>query len=64
MYELTASAPRHLWVVGVLSLLSLGAFDYVAKRFGSISTCQFTPEQIDYFYGLPAWAKGSSAIAV
>lgn len=60
-------APVHLWVVGVLALLwnAVGAFDYVATQLrleGYMS--QFTQEQLDYFYGFPAWAVAAWAIAV
>lgn len=58
--------PRHLWIVAVLSLLwnAMGAFDYVATKLRLEFYMQnFTPEQLDYFYGFPAamtafWAFG------
>jgi len=59
--------PWHLWVVGVLAFLwnSMGAFDYVmteTRNEGYMS--QFTPEQLEYFYGFPAWVVALWAIAV
>jgi hypothetical protein len=59
--------PWHLWVVGTLSLLwnAMGAFDYLmtqTKNPGYMG--QFTPEQLEYFYGFPAWVVSAWAIAV
>jgi hypothetical protein len=67
MNQATAKVPRHLWIVGVLTLLwnSIGAFDYAATQFRiEAYMSQFTPEQLEYFYGFPAWAVASWAIAV
>lgn len=66
----TTSAPRtpwHLWLVGVAGLLwsALGAFDYLmtqTENEGYMS--QFTPEQLDFFYGFPTWVVFFWAIAV
>jgi hypothetical protein len=67
MNEFAVRTPRHLWIVGVLSLLwnAIGAFDYSATqlRFEPYMS-QFTPEQLAYFYGFPAWAVAAWAIAV
>ncbi len=59
--------PWHLRVIGVLAVLwnSMGAFDYLMtqtqnERYMS----QFTPEQLEYFYGFPAWVVAFWAIAV
>ena len=59
--------PWHLWVVGVLAVLwnSMGAFDYLmtqTQNEGYMS--QFTPEQLEYFYGFPAWVVACWAMAV
>lgn len=62
-----AKTPTHLWVVGVLALLwnLMGAFDYVATQYGfEAYMSQFTPEQLAYFQGFPAWAVAGWAIAV
>jgi len=67
MSEPTARTPRHLWIVGILATLwnSIGAFDYVATQLRIESyMSQFTPEQLAYFYGFPAWAVAAWAIAV
>jgi hypothetical protein len=68
-YQATSNGrtPWHLWVVGVLALLwnSMGAFDYLmtqTQNEGYMS--QFTPEQLEYFYGFPAWVVAFWAIAV
>ena len=60
-------APWHLWVVGVLAVLwnSMGAFDYFmtqTRNEGYLS--RFTPEQLEYYYGFPAWVVAFWAIAV
>lgn len=62
-----ARTPWHLWVVGILTLLwnAVGAFDYVMTQTKNGSYMQgFTPEQLDYFYGFPAWVVACWAIAV
>ena len=59
--------PKHLWIVGVLALLwnAMGAFDYLATQLKLESYMSgFTQEQLDYFYGIPAWAISGWAIAV
>ena len=67
MNETNTRVPRHLWIVGALSLLwnAVGAFDYTATQMRLESyMSQFTPQQLDYFYGFPAWAVAAWAIAV
>mgnify|MGYP003507199007 CR=1 FL=1 len=67
MTESTIKVPRHLWIVGVLALLwnAIGAFDYSASQLRlEFYMSQFSPEQLDYFYGFPAWAIAAWAIAV
>jgi hypothetical protein len=59
--------PVHLWIVGLISLLwnSMGAFDYSATELRlEFYMAQFTQEQLDYFYGFPAWTIAAWAIAV
>lgn len=59
--------PKHLWIVGVLALLwnGVGAFDYLATQTQMESyMSQFTAEQLDYFYGFPAWAVAGWAFGV
>ena len=59
--------PRHLWVIGVVALLwsSMGAMDYVMTQTRNEAYMSaFTPEQLSFFYGIPAWAVATWAIAV
>lgn len=59
--------PWHLWVVGILSLLwnAMGALDYLmTETKNQAYMARFTPEQLDYFYGFPAWVISAWAIAV
>lgn len=67
MSQTGARTPRHLWIVGVVALLwnAIGAFDYSATQLRLESyMSQFTPEQLAYFYGFPAWAVAAWAVAV
>ena len=67
MNATTSKVPRHLWIVGIIAVLwnAIGAFDYAATQFRIESyMSQFPPEQLEYFYGFPAWAVASWAIAV
>jgi len=59
--------PRHLWVVGIVALLwnLMGAGDYVMTQTKNEAYMgQFTPEQLEFFYGYPAWLVAFWAIAV
>jgi hypothetical protein len=63
----TGKTPWHLWAVGILSVLwnAMGAFDYLmtqTQNEGYMSN--FTPEQLEFFYGFPAWVVAFWAIAV
>ena len=63
----TTKAPVHLWIVGILAVLwnAVGCFDYFATQSQMESyMSQFTPEQLEYFYGFPAWVDACWAIAV
>ena len=60
-------APKHLWVVGILAVLwnCVGAANYVLTQFRVEAVMsQYTPEQLDYYYGFPAWAIAFWALAV
>lgn len=60
-------APWHLWVVGVTTLLwnAVGAMDYVMTQTRNEQYMSaFTPEQLAFFYGLPAWTVAAWAIGV
>ena len=59
--------PKHLWIIGVLALLwnAMGAFDYLmtqTENEGYMSN--FSPEQLEFFYGFPAWLVAFWALAV
>lgn len=67
MSDATNRTPRHLWIVGILSLLwnAVGAFDYSATQLRLESyMSQFPPEQLEYFYSFPAWAVAAWAFGV
>ena len=60
-------APWHLWVTGVAGLLwnSMGALDYVMTATRNVSyMSSFTPEQLAFFYSLPAWTLVTWALGV
>ena len=59
--------PWHLWLVGILGLLwnLVGAYDYLMTQTQNGSyMSQFTPEQLEYFYGFPTWVVAFWALAV
>ena len=61
------STPWHLWLIGIFALLwsGMGALDYVmtqTRNEGYMSN--FTPEQLEFFYGFPVWVIATWAIAV
>ncbi len=65
--ESTPHTPRHLWVVGIVGLLwdAMGAFDYVMTQTRNPEyLAKFTPEQLEFFQGFPAWVVALWALAV
>ncbi|MGF1454389.1 MAG: hypothetical protein ACFB6R_03320 [Alphaproteobacteria bacterium] len=65
--ETSGRTPWHVWVIGVVALLwsGMGALDYVmtqTKNEDYLSA--FTPEQVAYFTGFPAWFDAAWALAV
>jgi len=59
--------PWHLWVVGVLAILwnSMGAYDYLMTQTQNEAyMSNFSPEQLEYFYGFPTWLVAFWALAV
>ena len=63
----TSSAPKHLWIVGLAALLwsAMGAFDYLMTQTRNDAyMSNFTPEQLEFFYGLPAWTVALWAVGV
>lgn len=71
MTDLYATGPQrrpwHLWVVGIIATLwsAMGAMDYLMTQTRNEAyMSQFTPEQLEFFYGFPAWLTAFWAIAV
>ncbi len=65
--DATRPAPRHLWIVGALSLLwnAGGAFDFLMTvTRNDAYLAAMTPEQVGYVTGFPAWATAAWAVAV
>jgi len=65
--ETASGTPKHLWVVGIIALLwnAMGAWDYIATETRNEAyMSSFTPEQLEFFYGFPAWVVALWAIAV
>ena len=66
--QVTASrVPRHLWVVGGIALLwnAMGAMDFIMTQTKNQSYMSgFTPEQLEFFYGIPIWVIATWAIGV
>jgi hypothetical protein len=61
------ATPKHLWAVGIFALLwsAMGAMDYfMTQTRNEEYMSSFTPEQLAFFYGMPAWADATWAIAV
>jgi hypothetical protein len=59
--------PWHLWVIGGSALLwgAMGAMDYVMTQTKNEAYMSgFTPEQLAFFYSLPAWVVSAWAIGV
>lgn len=60
-------APWHLWVIGVIALLwnAVGAMDYVMTQTRNEAYMSgFTPGELAFFYGFPAWVVAAWAIGV
>ena len=67
MSEHTVKAPRQFWVIGIIAVLwnAIGAFDYTATQLRlEAYMSAFTPQQLEYFYGFPAWAVAAWALGV
>jgi len=64
---LRGKKPVHLWVIGTFALIwnLIGAIDYVLTQIQNENYMSaFTPEQLDFFYGIPFWAVATWAIGV
>jgi hypothetical protein len=60
-------APRHLWIVGGLSLLwnAFGGYDYVMTQSGNAAYLEmFTAEQRAFFDSFPIWMEASWAFGI
>jgi len=67
MSAANARAGWPFWVIGILALLwnAMGAFDYLATKLRlEFYVSNFTPEQMEYFYGIPAWMTAGWALGV
>lgn len=65
--NIAVKTPRHLWVVGVVSLLwnCIGAFDYTMTKMKNADYLSaLTPEQQAYFFSFPVWANIGWALGV
>jgi hypothetical protein len=63
----SVKTPWHLWVIGIVGFLwsAMGAMDYVMTQSKNEAyMAAFTPEQLEFFYGLPVWVDAAWAIAV
>ncbi len=63
----TSKTPVHLWIVGGLSLLwnAFGAFDYLMTQLEfEPYMSNFSSEQLEYFYSMPAWVDAGWALGV
>ncbi len=59
--------PWHLWTVGIIGFLwsAIGAMDFVMTQTQNEAYMSaFTPEQLEFFYGIPMWAIITWGIAV
>ncbi len=63
----TTGRPWHLWLVGILGFLwnLMGAYDYLMTQTENEAyMSNFTPEQLEFFYGFPSWVVAFWALAV
>ncbi len=63
----TTRTPIHLWIVGIAALLwsLIGAVDYLMTQTKNEAYMgQFSPEQLEFFYGYPSWLVAFWAVAV
>jgi hypothetical protein len=64
-----APTPKHLWLVGILSLLwnAFGAYDYVMSELDAqayLTQVGYGPEAIAWMESFPAWAVALWAVGV
>lgn len=63
MSDTALPTPKHLWIVGVLSLLwnSMGAISYTMTR---LKLLAMPPDQLAYLDNFPVWASAAWAFGV
>ena len=66
---LPSATPKHLWLVGILSLLwnGFGAYDYVMTEMGDLAYFEMMgmgQAELSFFASLPAWSVALWAIGV
>ena len=62
-----ATVPKHLWIIGVLTLLwnLMGAYDYLMTQTRNAAyLAKFDQAQLDYYFGFPVWVEAFWALAV
>jgi hypothetical protein len=58
--------PWHVWVVGIVAVLwnAMGALDFTMTATRNTAYLKaLTPEQLDYVFGFPLWAKAAWGVA-
>lgn len=62
----TAKTPRHLWVVGGVTLLwnAIGIFSYMMTRLDKLEALGMTANDTAFFNSFPAWANALWALGV
>ena len=66
---ISGATPKHLWLVGILSLLwnAFGGYDYVMTEMGDLGYFEMMglgQAELDFFAALPAWAVALWAVGV
>ena len=60
-------APWHLWAIGIVGLLwnAIGATDYtMTQTHNEAYLSAVSPQQLEFIYGVPAWAVAAWAVGV
>ena len=63
----TGSVPKHLWIVGIVTLLwnLMGAYDYLMTQTRNEAyMAKFEQAQLDYYNAFPTWVEFFWALAV
>lgn len=61
-----SSAPAHLWIVGLATLLfnAMGIISYMTTRLGMLAEMGLTPDQIAFMESYPVWVGSFWALGV